>query len=497
MNPKVLLFFPNTSNEGVVPLAIAILTAIAKKQGFDVEYFETSFYKKNTSAWEERERTGEFKSFDRENSFELLPQEKMCEDFYKKLKNYKPDILAVSANSLEYDMFCKLMENIQPLSDEPFCIVGGCHATIAPHEVIKNPFVDALCIGEGELPWKEFLLHFKTGQDVKTIKNLWVKTKSGIKKNPLRPLLPEEKLWETPTDFSFFDEKHFKKPFDGKVFLRGMIEFSRGCPYNCSYCVNSALKEIYKGLGKWVRIRPLQSLQKGINTLVQRGLNMLQLQDENFFSVPYNKLEKFCRWYGGEIGLPLLLQTQPESVTDKKIKLVANMGIPVQISCGVESGSQRILRDICNRHMTLSQIRNAFEVIKKYNLRTNAYTMIGFPTESREEVFQTIHLIREIKPDISVMSVFYPFRGVPLRKFCYEKGYISGTEKGRTFTDASILKKQAMSGEEIRNLRRTYRLYTKLPEEYFPKIELCEKDFETHKDLFDELVSLSWQPDDN
>ena len=118
--------------------------------------------------------------------------------------------------------------------------------------------------------------------------------------------------------------------------------------------------------------------------------------------------------------------------------------------------------------------------------------MIGFPTETREEVFETINLIRENKPDVSVMSVFYPFKGVPLRQFCIERGYIDGTEKARTFTDMSILKNQPMSPEEIRNLRRTYRLYTKLPKEYFPKIQLCEKDYENHKELFKELVSLSW-----
>ena len=50
-----------------------------------------------------------------------------------------------------------------------------------------------------------------------------------------------------------------------------------------------------------------------------------------------------------------------------------------------------------------------------------------------------------------------------------------------------------MSGDEINNLRRTYSLYTRLPEEYFSKIELCERDYERHKTLFNELVSLSWK----
>ncbi len=490
--PKVLLLFPNTSNEGVVPLAICILSTIAKQSGFDVKYFETSFYQKGITAGEEREQTGEFKPFDRDHIFKLLPFEHLHKDFNEILNTYKPDILAVSANSLEYDLFCNLMEKVNFKYKKPFVLVGGVHAIIAPDEVIENRNVDALCIGQGEEAWQEFLFKFKNGQNITDIKNFWVKINSEIKKNPLRPLLGEDKLWEAELDESYFNEKHYLKPFDGKVYKRGLIELSRGCPFSCNYCVNSVFKNIYKGLGKFVCVRPLDNLKKRIITLVERGFEILQFQDECFLSISYNTLEQFCVWYGKEIRLPLLLQTRPESVTDEKIKLISDMRILVETSLGVESGSERILRDICNRGTTLEQIKKAFGVIKKYGLRSKAYTMIGLPTETREEAFETINLIREIKPDVSVMSVFYPFKGVPLRQFCIERGYIDGDEKARTFADLSILKNQPMLSEEIRNLRRTYRLYTKLPKEYFPKIELCEKDYENHKELFKELVSLSW-----
>jgi radical SAM superfamily enzyme YgiQ (UPF0313 family) len=143
--------------------------------------------------------------------------------------------------------------------------------------------------------------------------------------------------------------------------------------------------------------------------------------------------------------------------------------------------------------MTLDQIREAFTVIKRYKLRSNAYTMIGLPTETREEVFQTISVIREIKPDLSNMSVFFPFQGVPLRQLCIEKGYMTGSERSRTFTDASVLMNQPMTADEISNLRRNYGLYISLPEKYFPQIELCEKDYGNHRELFDELVALSWK----
>lgn len=489
---RILLLFPNTSNEGVAPLAVSILSAIAKRSGCDVRYFETSFYRKKMTAGEERERTGEFKPVDRDQAFELLPHERMFSDFGEVLNSHQPDILAVTANSLEYDLFCSLIQQADIIGGRPFTIVGGVHATVAPDEVISNPYVDAICIGQGEKAWEEFLKNFKQRKALTGIENIWVKNGSTIHKNPLRPLLKEDELWREELDESFFDDQHYLKPFDGKLYKRGAVELSRGCPYHCSYCVNSTLRLVNKGLGKFVCIRPFESVKQRILDLKDRGMEMLQFVDECFLSVPGERLVQLCKWFGDAIKLPILIQTRPESVTEEKIKLIADMEVQVQVSLGVESGSERILREICNRSTTPENIRSAFSIIRKYNLRSNAYTMIGLPTETRYEVFETINLIRDIQPDISIMSVFYPFRGVPLRQMCIERGYIDGTEKTRTFTDLSVLRNQPMSPEQVRDLRRTYRLYTKLPREYFPQIELCEKDYERNRELFDRLVALSW-----
>ena len=86
MNEKILLLYPNSTNDGVMPLAIGILSTIAKDLGCDVEYFETSFYQKEGSVPEERERTGEFKTSDRKNSISLLPHDRLKKDFFEKIR---------------------------------------------------------------------------------------------------------------------------------------------------------------------------------------------------------------------------------------------------------------------------------------------------------------------------------------------------------------------------------------------------------------------------
>jgi radical SAM superfamily enzyme YgiQ (UPF0313 family) len=493
MNKKILLLYPNSTNDGVMPLAIGILSTIAKDLECDVEYFETSFYQKKGSVPEERERTGEFKASDRKNLIKLLPHDRLRKDFFEKIDSFKPDVLGVTANSIEFEKFEGLIEVIKGIKPKPFVIIGGVHPTVAPEEVIQNPFIDALCRGEGEEAWEEFLMRLINDRDISDIKNLWIKTKTSIKKNPIRPLIGEDKLWERPLDYSFFDKRHFTAPFDGKIYHRGQIESSRGCPFECTYCANTAFKNVYRGLGKFVRIRPFENLVKAIKKQVELGSEMIQFQDECFLSIPYAHLKKFCEWYCEEIKLPMMVQTRPESVKEEKIKLLADMNIPVQISCGIESGSERILFEICNRKTTLQNIKKAFEIIKKYNIRATGYTMIGFPTETREEAFQTIFLIRDLDLDISIMSIFYPFIGTPLRELCVENGYITGKEKTINFTDPPILKNQPMSSTEVYNIRRVYSLYTRLPQEYFPKIELCEKDFDNNIDLYQDLISIMYK----
>jgi anaerobic magnesium-protoporphyrin IX monomethyl ester cyclase len=493
MKKKILLLYPNSTNDGVMPLAIGILSTIAKDLGCDVEYFETSFYQKEGSVPEERERTGEFKLSDRKNSIELLAHDRLQKDFFEKLENFKPDVLGVTANSIEFEKFEELIVGLEAIKPKPLVVVGGVHPTVAPDEVINNPLVDALCRGEGEMAWEEFLVCLINGQDLSNIKNFWFKTQSGIKKNPIRPLIGADKLWQRPLDFSFFDQRHFTAPFDGRIYHRGQIESSRGCPFECTYCANTAFKNVYRGLGKFVRVRPLDNLVNAIKKQVELGSEMIQFQDECFLSIPYGHLKEFCKWYKEEIRLPMMVQTRPESVKEKKIKLFADMNTPVQISCGIESGSERILFEICNRKTKLHDIKKAFEIIKKYNIRTTGYTMIGFPTETREEAFQTIHFIRDLDLDISIMSIFYPFLGTPLREFCVKNGFITGKEKTINFTDPPILKNQPMSPIEVYNIRRVYSLYSRLPEEYFSKIELCEKDFESNIDLYQDLISLMYK----
>ena len=86
---------------------------------------------------------------------------------------------------------------------------------------------------------------------------------------------------------------------------------------------------------------------------------------------------------------------------------------------GFESGSDRVLRFL--RKGTTREINlKAAEVCKKYGIKVWANYMLGLPTETREEVIETISMLKEIDPDYYSPAFYTPHPGSDLYDYCME-----------------------------------------------------------------------------
>ena len=94
------------------------------------------------------------------------------------------------------------------------------------------------------------------------------------------------------------------------------------------------------------------------------------------------------------------------------------------VNIGVESGSDRVRKEVLKRNYANSDIVNAVRSARKHNLRVCFFNLIGLPEETEDDFKETIEINRMCQPDWYYLSIFYPYPGTELYAHCVQKGLI-------------------------------------------------------------------------
>jgi radical SAM superfamily enzyme YgiQ (UPF0313 family) len=477
---KVLLVYPNLMLVSTLPNNIALLSACLKKDGNDVNLFDATLYctaeKSNDEMRVERMQVRRFNIKEQGVS---LKESNIFSDFKNIVDSYQPDLIGVTVVDDTVRMGLELIHKAECRQKGIPVIIGGIHAYFNAEYLIHNNVVDMVCIGEGEETLVEVCRCLRNKVTFKDVPNLLYKKNDGsVQKNFIAPPLDINKL--PFEDFSIFEEQRFYRPMQGKIVKTLPLNFDRGCPYNCTFCDAPAIKNIYKhtkGL-PYFRQKTIPRIYEEIKfQLDQYEINYMYFNSETFLAMPLKKIEEFAEMYS-EFNLPFWCQTRIETVSDKKIKLLKEMNCD-RISVGIEHGNEHFRRKILKKNFTNAQVVKAFEIFNKNEIKVSVNNIIGFPDETRELIFDTIKLNRQIKVDSVNGFIFQPYTGTELEKYCIEKGYylspdIMSREEGTPIGE-SVLNMPQISKDELNGLLRTFVLYVKMPESYYPKIKKAEQ----------------------
>lgn len=450
---KVLFVYHNRVEDGYMPQALAVLGGAMKEKGIETKLFDTTFYRDINSPFgrsdrevRESQKKGGFKKVD---GFNFQREEvDLKEKFRHVVESYRPDLVAATSTSFEFN---SLVDFVTPTTMQmkiPF-IVGGSHATVVPEKAIDKKGVDIICRGEGELPLQELAKRIEKKESYYDIPSLWFKTPEDkiIKNKVGRPI---EKMDNLPiSDWSIIDERHRIRPFEGVIKKYGWFEISRGCPFNCSYCINSKLHTIARegGMhpGTYRFFKPEEIIKRMKEKKEQYGYEHISLADENMANMPVSDLEHLAELFKNEIGVSYFTQSRPECFVKnpEKAKIMAEMGCKI-IGIGIESGSSWLRENILHRHMPDGIVETAVENLKNAGIMVAAYYIIGFPNETEEMVQQTIALHRKIRPERFSVRFLHPFPGTPIRNLCVENGYIK-EDYENLIQDASFFTKPVLN----------------------------------------------------
>lgn len=337
------------------------------------------------------------------------------------------------------------------------CVFGGPHPTYFP-ECIESPGVDVICMGEGEYPLLDLADAVDKKKDFTNIENLWVKKDGTIHKNIIRPLT--QNLDELP----FPDRKLYSKYFFFRMDTIKVLIASRGCPYNCSYCYNEKLRQMYKDKGRYLRRRSPQNVIDEINTLKTKRLKTICFMDDTF-THDKDWLREFLPLYKTSVNLPFICLGTADRINDEEmLRLFKDSGC-YGIYFGIESGNEEIRMKVLRKKITNAQILTAAKLLKKYGLKFRTYNMVGLPGETLKNVYETIQLNIDAGTDFPFCSIYMPYWKTSLCDYAVEKGYLEKKDNLDDFYSSyygySMLKLPNIG--EITNLQRFFQTAVILP----------------------------------
>jgi len=475
-NTKVLLVYPNLQMINLIPPNIAILSAYLKRAGVEVRLFDTTLYPTSEKSVDDiRVEHMQLRPFNLKAKGVEYKNTDVFNDFEDLVDEFKPSIIGISLTDDTYELGMNLLSKVKDKIKDIHVVAGGVYPTFSPDEVINGELIDSICIGEGEEALVELAEKLSSGGDITKINNLWVKDKHSVVKNTLRTPVDINSL--PFEDFDIFEEKRFFRPMQGKVYKMVPICIDRGCPFICAFCAAPLVKKLYSSYkaGDYCRQKSIPKIIQEIKEYIrQYKADYIYFNSETFFAKKDEQIKEFADAYANEVGLPFWCQTRIETITKSRVKLLEQMNCD-RISIGLEHGNEEFRRNVLKKPFTNQQVNNAFGILEASRIPVTVNNMIGFPDETRELVFDTINLNRQIKVDSINAYFFVPYRGTPLRQYCIEKGYIQSDAKTNTLMINSVLNMPQFSQDQIKGLVRTFPLYVKLPEEYFEQIKIAER----------------------
>ncbi len=495
---RILFIYINPTGRTAVPPNLSMLIGHLKaNRPYEVSLFDTSFYKFDfgkpvvPNAW----TTGYFVPV--KNKIELPRRDSdLHEDLRKQIASFKPDLIATSYYSNQQAIVRDLLEPVKKEFPRIPVVAGGCHPSFEPEESINESYVDMICVGEGERTLVELCDKIHARQDYSAVEGIWLKKDGKVIRNPVGAPIDLDSLGDP--DWDIFDPAHIYQPFHGNYFRVGMIEFGRGCPYRCTYCSNRKYLDIYAGhRGEYFRHRtPKLFIERLKNLKEKYSLEMIYFQEGTFLTMPDDVLEELSTLYAEHIDLPSIILTTVHTINEKRVKCLKHMRC-LYVNLGIEEGNPEFREKYLRRKMTNKQVVDAFKLLKKYKIYTAAYNVIGFPYETRSDIFRTIDLNRSSGPDSVYAQIFYPIQGSELRDWCIKEGFFDpGLDSLYTqilgVGNAAILKSLKMSREEIHGLLKTFYLYVRMPKAAYPLISFLERDTRFSRKAVAGLTRYYW-----
>ncbi len=378
---------------------------------------------------------------------------------------WQPGVVGYSVYTGAQTYYRDLNLQVKAALPDVVSIFGGPHPTYFP-EFIEEPGVDAVCIGEAEGAILDLVEAVEAGRPLTGIENWWFKRDgstgftANIEHNPVRPAEDDLDVLPFPDRELLFDKDAFIRQSGIKHFIT-----SRGCPYDCTYCFNHALAEVYRGKGKRLRQMSVGKVIEEVCWVQDRYPMQFVVFLDDLFIVFEDWLRELAERFPREVGLPFFCNVRANLVTPAKIELLKQAGC-ASVGMGLETGNPELRNQVLKRNLSDAQIVEAARLIRAAGIELLTTNMLGLPGGSLALDFETLALNHACRPAYANAFLYQPYPRTELGEYARENGFVEGSldEIDTSAWERSVLRfSSAAEKRQIENLNKLFALAVEWP----------------------------------
>lgn len=322
-----------------------------------------------------------------------------------------PAVVGISCTTPSFYVVNQIAKRIKNVIGDIPVVVGGCHPTVSPEEMLNLPYFDYVVRGEGEETMVDLIRCIKGEVDIRAIHGLSYKRDGKIMHNADRKPIEDLDSLGYPA-LELLNLSLYRNPPHCEITKPSFnILGSRGCVFSCSFCCHGFL-------GKGRRRRSIRHIVSEIQYLVDR-YNARQISFvDPIFPVSEEEGLEFCNEMeraGLDKKVLWLCETNVKCVTERLLRRMKETGCR-KILFGIESGNEKILKDI-GKNYTQRDVINAVKMANHFGIETIGLFIIGLPGETKNMVEETIRFSRSLGLRYATYNRLVPYPGTRIYDF--------------------------------------------------------------------------------
>ena len=368
------------------------------------------------------------------------------------MNSFDPQVVGIGVMTIECKYGFIDAAKVKRINPNVTVIFGGPHCSHEPQFILNDSNVDLMVSGEGDLTIVELVNALEEGKDVASVPGIAYKKNGSYLRTAERPVIRDLDTIDQEYDlinleryFNFQSSMDFFPVFRNKRFIP--LVTSRGCPFKCTYC-----HDIFD---KSIQYRSPEAVVNEIEYLIKvYGIREFHIVDD-VFNVNMKRAKIVLdaiieRNLNIHISFPNGLRA--DFFDDELIDKMQRAGV-YRMALGIESGSQRI-QDMIKKDLDINIIYDVVEKLTSARMSVHGFFMLGFPSETREEMKETIHFACNLGLTTANFSLVIPNPGTDLRQTFIESRESNFEDFSEYTFDAASSNASEVEGDDLIKLKR-------------------------------------------